>query len=137
MPSFLEREVFGRRQRVARGEQALHARFVREIQEHGRVTQRAARLHREPELFGRVVRHADAGKDDRETFLALGSAQPRPLGDLRGQPVVRQAARGEERQLLSAHEAVHHVDGRDAGLDEIPRQGAPGRIDRKPFDAAS
>ena len=137
MPSFLEREVLGRRQRVARRQQALHARFVGEVQEHGRVTERAARFHREPELVGRVVRHADAGKDDGEAFLALGAAQARPLRDLRGQPVVRQAARREERQLLSAHQAVHHVDGRDAGLDEIARQRAPGRIDREAFDAAS
>ncbi len=46
-----------------------------------------------------------------------------------------QAAAGEQRQLLAAHEAVHQVDGRDARLDEIARQGAPGRIDGHAVDA--
>ena len=63
------------------------------------------------------------------------AAQPRALRDLGGEAIVRQAAGREERQLLPAHQAVHQVDGRDAGLDEVPRQRAPGRVDRQAFDA--
>ena len=50
------------------------------------------------------------------------AAQPRILRDLARQLIVRHAAGGEQRQLLAAHQAVHQVDGRDAGLDEVARQ---------------
>ena len=40
----------------------------------------------------------------------------------------RQPRPGEDRQLLAAHQRVHAVDRRDAGLDEIGGPGAPHRI---------
>ena len=129
-----EREVLGRRERVTRREQALHAGLVGEVEEQHRVAERAARLHRAAELLGGVVGHAHAGEHHGE-LLALAAAQARALRDLGREPVVRQAARGEERQLLAAHQAVQQVDGRDAGLDEVARQCPPRRVDREPFDA--
>ena len=135
MPAFLEREVLGGSQRIAGRQQALHAGLVGQVQEHRGVAERAARLHRQAELLGGVVRHADAGEHDGETLRAARAAQACALRDLRGEPVVRQAARREQRQLLAAHEAVHDVDRADAGLDEVARQRAPRRVDREALDA--
>ena len=48
---------------------------------------------------------------------------------------MRQSRAGEQRQLLAAHQAVHQIDGRHPGLDEIARQGAHRRVDRESIDA--
>src|SRR3974377_1983548 len=48
--------------------------------------------------------------------------------DIAREAGVRQAAAGEQGQLLSAYQAVHEIDGGDAGFDEIGRQFARGRI---------
>ena len=47
---------------------------------------------------------------------------------------MRQAGPGEDRQLLAAHERVHPVDRRDAGLDELGWVVPGGRVDRAPVD---
>jgi hypothetical protein len=41
----------------------------------------------------------------------------------------------EDRQLLAAHQRVHQVDGADAGLDEVRRRRARGRVQRHAVDA--
>ena len=130
----MEREVLGRGQREARRQQPLRRRIAREVQEQRGALERAALLEAAPEIFGAVVRHADAGEHDREV-AALRAAQPRVRGDVDGKPVVRQAAAGEQRQLLPAHEAVHEVERGDAGLDEVARHRARHRIDRQAVDA--
>ena len=56
--------------------------------------------------------------------------------DLCRELVVRQAAAGEDRQLLPAHEGVHAVDRRHAGLNAITRVGAPYRVDGLAVDVA-
>ena len=81
-----------------------------------------------------VMGNADADEDDGESRFA-GPSQPRVLRDVAGDAVVRHAAGGEQRQLLPAHQAVHQVDGGDAGFDEVPRQLARGGIDRDAVDA--
>ena len=48
---------------------------------------------------------------------------------------MRHPAAGEQWQLLPAHQAVHQIDGRDAGFDEILRQLARGRVDWDAVDA--
>ena len=123
VPSFVEREVLGRRQRVAR----RRAGAACPARRRGSGTCAVWPSAPLDSIASRNCSAVSCGTPmPAKTIAKLSSrcvaAQPRPLGDLGGQPVVRQAARGEERQLLSAHEAVHHVDGRDAGLDEIARQ---------------
>ena len=78
-------------------------------------------------LRGRT-RRCRAGRPCRRrrsrSCSAVGSpAQPRACRAIcGGEPVVRQAAAGEERQLLPAHQAVHPSMVGDAGLDEVARQ---------------
>jgi hypothetical protein len=126
--AFAEGEVLGRAQRVARRQQPLRARVAREVEEERGALERAVALEAAPEVLGALERHADAGEDDREV---LGIARAAALaGDLDREAVVRQAAAREERQLLAAHEAVHQVERRDAGLDEVARHLARDRVHR-------
>jgi hypothetical protein len=80
-----------------------------------------------------VVRHANADEHDRKTFARL-SAKTRTLRDRGRQAIVRQAGRRKQGQLLATHQAVHQVDRRDAGFNEVPGQGAPRRIDAHAVD---
>ena len=54
--------------------------------------------------------------------------------DLRGELVVREAGAGEDRELLAADQGVEPVDGRDAGLDDVARVVARGRVERRAVD---
>ncbi len=132
-----EREVLGSGQRETRCQEPLRRRIAREIEEQRGPLERARALEARAEELRAVVRHADSREHDGEVFSFPGrrrAAQARVGRDLDREPVVRQSAAGEQRQLLPAHEAVHQVQGRDAGLDEIARTRACNRIDRQPVD---
>src|SRR5512147_695806 len=80
------------------------------------------------------------GAEGGEHHHELGGRLAQQLGlayDLRCHPVVRQAAAGEDRQLLSARQRVHAVDGGDAGLDELARIRARRRVERLAVDVAT
>ena len=90
--------------------------------------------NRIPNAYRGIVRDAHSDEYDRKG-AGVPVAQPRIEGDLRGQAIVRQPRSGEQGQLLAAHQAVHEVDARHAGLDEIARQRARRRVDGQPVDA--
>ena len=134
MTPFLGGEIFGGGQGEARRQQALRRGFTGEVQEHRGVGERAGILHSAAEGLGSVVGNANADENNGETRLAR-APQSRILRDIAGDAIMRHAAGGEQRQLLPAHQAVHQVDRGDAGLYEILRQLARGRIDRDTVDA--
>ena len=95
---------------------------------------RAGILHGAAESFGGVVRNADTDKHDGEGAAALDRASRAFCAISLANAVMRQAAGGEQRQLLPAHQAIHQIDGGEAGLDEIAGQFALGRIERHSVD---
>ena len=125
----VESEIFGGGKCRARGEQALDDRFVGEVQEDDHLVQDAALFEAFLKESGIGMRGAEGGEDDDE----FGRVVAQQLGlthDLRRDPVMRQAAAGENRQFLAAGQGIHAVDGGNAGLDEFARVGAGGGVER-------
>ena len=129
---FLEGQILGGGQRHTRRCNTLDSRVVGEVREHDRAVDGAGAAELLNEVLGFLEGDADRGKDNREVFtVAQHSCLTR---DLRGQRCMRQAGRGEDRQLLAADEGVQTVNGRDAGLDELCRVGACRRVHRQAVD---
>jgi len=90
----------------------------------------------------RLAAGAHRRKDDGKRLLrvvgrrALGALLDEAClpANLRGDLVVRQAGRGEERDLLPTRDRVHAVDGRDARLDHLLGVGADLRVDGLALD---
>ena len=129
-------QVFGGGERRARGEQALDHRLVGQVEEHHHLVQHAAFLEAFLEETRVGVRGAEGGEHHHE-FRGGFSQQLRLAHDLRRHPVMRQAAAGEDRQLLAAGERVHAVNGGNASLDELARIGAGGGVERFAVDVAA
>ena len=133
VPALDEGQILGCGEGVSRGEQALRARLVCVVQEHHRVGQGSARFHGVAKCPGRVVGNSDPGEHDGK--LTLGFAPQSGMArDAKGQPVVGKAARAEQWQLLSPDQAVHEIDGGNAGFDEVPGQIPSRRVDGQPVD---
>ena len=75
--------------------------------------------------------YADYGQHSWDGNKIVTPPPPPPPDDGRAPHlVVRQAGGGEDRDLLSARDAVHPVDRRDSRLDHLLRVDARPRIDR-------
>ena len=113
---------------------ALHGRVVGQIQEHGRIAQRATLIKAPAKELGVIVTHTECHKNDGKLFIRVGNM--RLTRDLGRQLVVRQTTAGKDRQLLAAHQRVHAVDGRNARHNHILRIDAPRGVDGCPIDVA-
>ncbi len=115
----LEREVLRAGERRARREETLDGRVLRLVQEHDAALERGRRGEAIEEGSRLALGDPDRDEDDGEG-LVMGCA--RVLDDCGGQLEPRQPGAGEDGELLAADEGVQPVDGRDAGLDEVPRR---------------
>ena len=128
-------QILGRGQGGAGQGEALHRRVIGEVDEHHHVAQHAGAGELVAEELRIRIGHAHRREDDREARLLIN--QLGLASDLGGEPIVRQTRAREDRQLLAAHQAVQPVDGGDAGLDELARIGACGRVDGRSADRAT
>ena len=106
-----------------------------QVEEHDHVVEHAAGLEGLPEDIGHVVLHPHGRKHDGEA--PLFPQEPGLAHDLGRQLVVRQAAHGEDGELLPPHQGVHAVDGRDPRLDELLGIGAGRGVDGLAVDVAA
>ena len=96
------------------------------MDEHHRAAHRAALFQRVPEEQIVVVLQAHAAQHDH-VHLRLH-------GDAGQQLVIGLAGHGEDRQLLTLHQRVEHVDHGDAGADHLVGHDTPGRVHGRPAD---
>ena len=131
----VEGQVLRHGQGQAGGDEPLDGRVVRQVEEHDHVVEHAAGFEGLAEEVGHVVLHPHGRKDDGEALLF--PREPGLAHDLGRQFVVRQAAHGEDGELLPPDQGVHAIDGRDPRLDELLGIG-PGRgIDGLAVDVAA
>ena len=129
-------EILGRREGHPRGDEALHGRVVREVQEEDRPSEGTGPLEVVHEHPGLLMRDAHGGEHDSERFLAAEDLRlPR---DLERDLVVRKTGAREQGELLATDERVQPVNRGDPCLDELgrmlPRIGVDrGSRDLDPF----
>ena len=131
MHVLLKGQIFGHCKRHLRGDQTLHDRIVRKVQEHCDMVRNAAFLKGVPEEIRNVVLYAHGGEHDGE--LLIGTfAQRRLLYDLCRELIMGKPVSGEDRKLLPADQCGQSIDRRDAGMDIVPRILTADRVERKP-----
>ncbi len=123
----LERQVLGGGQGHARRRDALDGRVVGQVHEQHGALDGAGAAEVADEELGFLEGDAHGGEDDGELLVGPEHLAWRAI--CAASCGMRQAGAGEDRQLLPADQRVQPVDGRDAGLDELVRVVAGGRVD--------
>uniref|UniRef100_A0A2M4D215 Putative secreted protein n=1 Tax=Anopheles darlingi TaxID=43151 RepID=A0A2M4D215_ANODA len=138
--ALIGQELGGRQRQTGRND-TLDGRIVGQVQEQAHVLHGTVLFEVLLEESGRLHVHTHSGEHDGKVVLVLIQHRLTRLlhqtgltTDLGSDFVVRQTGSREDGNLLSTGDRVHHIDGRDTGLNHFLGVDTGPRVDRLTLD---